>query len=99
VVSGEFEGTAYNNRAVLKVGSNPSVAPNHIKFDPLKLPRVRGSEMKTDGVGLYDWLKYFDKHPEKKYISDGNPKTITIPEAETKNLDQGRIGNKKLIKY
>lgn len=97
--SGEFEGTKYNHRAILKVGSNPALAPNDIKFDPLKLPRVRASEMKTDGVGMYDWLKYFDKHPEKKYISDGNPKTIAVPETEVNNVDKDKLKDKELVTY
>ncbi len=99
VVSGEYEGQKYNHRAVLKVGSNPAVSPNHKKFDASKLPRVRASELNTAGTGLYDWLKHFEKNPQERYISDGNPNTIAIPEDELENINQENVQNKKIITY
>jgi peptidoglycan/xylan/chitin deacetylase (PgdA/CDA1 family) len=98
-VSGEFEGTKYNNRAILRVGSNPAPAPNSVKYDITKLPRVRASELKTGGVGMYDYLASFEKHPEKKYISDGNPDTIVIPESEKQNINMESTKGKQLITY
>ena len=44
--------------------------------------------MKVQGTGIYDYLEYFEKNPGKKYISDGNPDTITIPESEIDNIDK-----------
>ncbi|MDF2521411.1 MAG: polysaccharide deacetylase, partial [Clostridia bacterium] len=84
---------------ILRVGSNPAPAPNHVKFDTTKLPRVRASEMNTGGVGMYDYLAYFDKNPDKRYISDGNPDTIVIPEEEQENLNQDSLKDKQLITY
>lgn len=98
-VRGEYEDIKYDHRAVLKVGSNPAPSPVSMKFDPLRLPRVRGSEMKTEGVGLYDWLQYFEKKPEKRYISDGNPKTVAIPESEKENVDLNKLNGKELVIY
>ncbi len=99
VVSGEFDGYSYNNKAILKVGSNPAYSPNHIKFDFSRIPRVRASEMKVNGTGLYDYLEYFEKNPDKKYISDGDSNTITIPEKELENINSESIKNKKLVTY
>lgn len=96
---GEYEGVKYNHRAILKVGSNPAPSPVSVKFDPLRLPRVRASEMKTEGTGIYDWLQQFDKKPEKRYISDGNPDTVAIPESEKENVDQSKLNGKELIIY
>lgn len=96
---GEYEGVKYNHRAILKVGSNPATSPVNVKFDPLRLPRVRASEMNTAGTGIYDWLEYFDKKPEKRYISDGNPNTVAIPESEKENVDQAKLNGKQLIIY
>jgi len=98
-VQGEYEGVKYNHRAILLVGSNPAPSPVSVKFDPLRLPRVRASEMNTAGVGLYDWLGYFDKNPEKRYISDGNPDTVAIPESERENVDQNKLKGKELLVY
>ncbi len=99
VVSGEHEGYSYFNKAVLKVGSNPAVPPNHLKFDSSRIPRVRASEINVQGTGLYDYLDYFEKRPDKKYISDGKKDTITIPEYELPNINEDVIKDKKLITY
>ncbi len=99
VVSGSYEGTEYLNKAVLKVGSNPALSPNNKDFDPLKLPRVRASELKTEGTGIYDWLSYFEKNPNKRYISDGNPDVITVPSTEEANIDKDKLSGKELRIY
>ncbi|KUO74881.1 MAG: hypothetical protein APF77_08115 [Clostridia bacterium BRH_c25] len=96
---GEYDGVKYNHRAVLKVGSNPAPSPVDIKFDPIRLPRIRASEMNTAGTGIYDWLQHFEKKPEKRYISDGNPDTVAIPESEKDNVDQSKLNGKELIIY
>jgi peptidoglycan/xylan/chitin deacetylase (PgdA/CDA1 family) len=98
-ISGEYEGVKYNNRAILRVGSNPAPAPNHMKFDAARLPRIRASELKMGGTGIYDYLASFEKHPEKRYISDGNPNTIVIPESEIENLNKENMSDKQLITY
>lgn len=98
-ISGEYEGIKYNNRAILRVGSNPATAPNNIKFDATRLPRVRASELNSGGVCMYDYFASFEKHPEKKYISDGDPKTIVIPESEKENVNKDSIKDKQLITY
>ena len=77
---GQYEDYSYENVAILNVGWFPAVSPYHIDFNPLSLPRVRASEMNVDNVGMYNYLSYFDNHPEEKFISDGNPDIITIPE-------------------
>lgn len=77
---GQYEDYSYENLAILNVGWFPAVSPYHIDFNPLSLPRVRASEMNVDNVGMYNYLSYFDNHPEEKFISDGNPDIITIPE-------------------
>jgi peptidoglycan/xylan/chitin deacetylase (PgdA/CDA1 family) len=77
---GQYEDYSYENIAILNVGWFPAVSPYHIDFNPLSLPRVRASEMNVDNVGMYNYLSYFDNHPEEKFISDGNPDIITIPE-------------------
>lgn len=99
IAQGEYDGVKYNHRAVLKVGSNPAPSPVSVKYDPLRLPRIRASEMKTAGTGIYDWLRTFEKKPEKRYISDGNPDTVAIPESEKENVDMNKLKGKELLIY
>ena len=77
---GQYEDYSYENIAILNVGWYPALSPYHVDFNALSLPRVRASEMNVDNVGMYNYLSYFDNHPEEKFISDGNPDIITIPE-------------------
>lgn len=99
VVTGEYEGFKYNHRAILRVGSNPANAPNNLKFDSTRLPRVRASETNTSGLCLYDWLAHFEKKPYERYISDGNPNTIVIPINQEEKLNLDSIKGKEIIKY
>ena len=82
LAKGSYNGVSYENVAILNVGWNPAYSPYDSKFDHTSIPRIRASEMKVDNVGLYNYLSYFDKHPEEKFISDGVAEVITIPEAK-----------------
>ncbi|MGI6112758.1 MAG: polysaccharide deacetylase family protein [Mahellales bacterium] len=96
---GEHDGTAYHNKGVLLVGANPAPSPVHVKYNPKRLPRVRASQTNTEGVGMYDWLEYFDNNPGKRYISDGNADTVAIPEGMEEYINKEALGQKELIVY
>lgn len=99
LLDGSFGGLKYHNKAILLVGANPSKSPYDSDFDPIKVPRVRGSEMNVDGLGIYDWIKYFDSHPEKRYISDGDPNTIVVPKGMEGKVDKNEFSTKKVVEY
>lgn len=90
--SGVYEGYEYKHIAVLKVGAQPAKAPNTRDFNSLSLPRIKAS---TDIIER--WLQYFEDHPEERYISDGNPQTITIPKDKENLIDKNLLGDKELI--
>lgn len=96
---GEYNGVTYENIAVLNVGWKPSVSPIDKNFNPYSIQRVRASETNVDNVGMYDWLEYFDKHPEKRYVSDGNPDVMTIPKEMEGKVDKEKIKDKILYVY
>ena len=77
---------AYENIAVLNVGWNPGYSPYDQRFDPYSLPRVRASETNVDNVGLYNYIDYFDRHPEEKFISDGVADIVTVPEEKQETI-------------
>ncbi|MEQ8196712.1 MAG: polysaccharide deacetylase family protein [Clostridiaceae bacterium] len=87
LVSGSFKGIPYENIAILNVGWNPGYSPYDKRFDQTSIPRVRASEMKVDNVGLYNYLDYFDRNPQEKFISDGVDEVITIPEGKKELLN------------
>lgn len=77
---GSHDGVEYNNIAILNVGWNPGYSPYDARFDFESIPRIRASEMKVDNVGIYNYIDYFDKNPQERFISDGFPGIITVPE-------------------
>ncbi|MCX7884583.1 MAG: polysaccharide deacetylase family protein [Caloramator sp.] len=97
VIKGEYLNIKYENKAVLLVGSNPAYPIYSIKTKVDAIPRIRASEMNTYGTGLYDWLEYFDKHPEERYISDGNMNTISVPINKEKDINRDKVNGKEII--
>src|SRR5436853_290242 len=43
-------------------------------FDRTRLPRIQALER-----DLSAWLDWFDKHPNERFVSDGDPATVTVP--------------------
>jgi peptidoglycan/xylan/chitin deacetylase (PgdA/CDA1 family) len=97
---GTYNGTYFKNVALLKVGSEPSVSPYSAKFRPYRISRVRGSE-KLDRPNdfalayIRGAIDFFDKNPSQRFISDGDPETVTVPVRLQKdvraNLPKGLI--------
>jgi peptidoglycan/xylan/chitin deacetylase (PgdA/CDA1 family) len=95
---GSAGGVTYNNKWALLVGSNPFYPMYHYKNPGQLIPRIQVMDYEprtgagSDGSAY--WLRYFDRHPEMLFISDGNPKTICAPaymqsRLVPKNLPQG----------
>ncbi|MDI6870425.1 MAG: putative glycoside hydrolase [Bacillota bacterium] len=77
---------SYRHRAVLLVGANPAPSPYSSDFDPFNLPRVQASNRE-----LGRWLAYFAAHPEQRFVSDGDPATVTVPAARAGEVDGARL--------
>jgi len=81
--NGSADGTTYHNNWALLVGSDPFYPMYHYKNPGQVIPRVQVMDYDVvkgtgaDGSGY--WLRYFDRHPENKFVSDGNPDTICAP--------------------
>lgn len=95
---GEYQGTVYRHDAILLVGSTPAKPFNHLDYSPLAMPRVRASNY-PDG-GAKDFLdKALERLELTRYISDGDPDIITIPEEARANLNEESLGEKELRVY
>ena len=71
--AGEAGGTRYRHDAILKVGGGPAPSPYAKAFDPHHLPRIQAIDSE-----LEHWLGYFERRPEERYVSDGDPATVTV---------------------
>ena len=83
---GSHDGIEYRHDAILLVGSNPAPSPFHAEFDGLAIPRIRSLPPESydpdDPDGLMTsgyWFDVFEQSPERRYVSDGNPDTISFP--------------------
>ncbi|NLZ33157.1 MAG: polysaccharide deacetylase family protein [Firmicutes bacterium] len=99
VIEGSYEGTPYRHEGILLVGAEPAPSPFTVKFDPSALPRVRASEIDVEGYGLYDWLERLQNNPQLRYVSDGDPNTVVVPEELAEQIDRFRLGSRTLIPY
>jgi peptidoglycan/xylan/chitin deacetylase (PgdA/CDA1 family) len=98
VLDGIYDGMEYHYKWALKEGQNgASAAPNRSNFDPLAVPRVRGTATAPTDLGWY--FDYYSQHPGARYISDGNPNVIAIPESAVENLNLDSLGAKDLLVY
>lgn len=84
LAEGSHDGIDYTHDGVLLVGSGPAVSPFHAEFDPMAIPRIRSQPDWSEGdeidFGSGYWLHVLEQDPERRYVSDGDPDTIAIPE-------------------
>lgn len=83
LTSGSSGGESYELLGVFLVGAGPAPSPYSAKFEPAAVPRIRSSTW-TGGEPNYGsdyWLDWFSKHPDRRFVSDGNPATVSFPSA------------------
>jgi hypothetical protein len=71
---GQAKGTAYAHDAILMVAGGAAPSPFARGFDPMRLPRIQAMER-----DLASWLTWFDKNPHERFVSDGDPASVTVP--------------------
>ena len=65
---------SYRHDAILMVAGGAASSPYARTFDPYHLPRIQAVESE-----LARWFSHFDRNPQERYVSDGNPELITVP--------------------
>jgi len=86
--AGSWDGESYSFKAVFLVGAAPAPSPFAGTFDPLAVPRIRSSSWAggPPNFGSAYWLDWLAKHPDKRYVADGNPDAVSFPTAERPRL-------------
>jgi peptidoglycan/xylan/chitin deacetylase (PgdA/CDA1 family) len=103
LMSGTSGGVTYQHDAVFLAAYRPVLAPltkqdkkfteggSFSTFDPEELERVTPNATQANVPGTLEyWLKYFDKSPTLRYISDGDPVVAAIPAAQKSMVDEAR---------
>lgn len=103
VMQGEYDGVEYRHLWALRVGNTgvPAV-PHHINFDPTNVSRVVASDVSTYYRVVPDLghlLRFFERNPHLRFISDGDPYTITVPSHLAHYVNMYALGDKILVVY
>lgn len=72
--TGGAGGAGYRHDAILMVAGGAALSPYAKSLDPYHLPRIQALEHE---IGA--WLTHFERRPEERYVSDGDPTIITVP--------------------
>jgi hypothetical protein len=85
---GRWDGESYRFAGVFLAGAEPAPSPFSTKWNPGRIPRIlpnahwRGARDFTWGM----WLDVLERNPGLRYVSDGNPRTISFPRAKEAGL-------------
>jgi peptidoglycan/xylan/chitin deacetylase (PgdA/CDA1 family) len=71
--AGGNNGASFRHDAILMVAGGAAPSPHLKGLDPYHLPRIQAVEHEISG-----WLTYFERHPDDRYVSDGDERTITV---------------------
>ena len=74
LASGKYEDITYGYAAAVSIAARVSASPFSTEFDALHIPRIRGS-----ATYIVDAIEEFKNRPELRYISDGDPTTVSAP--------------------
>ena len=87
-VAGSSPAGSYANEGVLLVGYNPAPSPFAVGFDPLAIPRIQTHPDVAYQFGSAWWLEQLEAGgSNRRYVSDGNPDTISFPADRADDLD------------
>jgi hypothetical protein len=90
--SGAWDGTKYDFAGVFLAGAEPSLSPYAKNFDRGAIQRIQSNGKKGEcrkWCSQY-WLEWLHKHPGERYVSDGDPDRISIPEQLRGNISAKR---------
>lgn len=81
---GRWEGQSYRFSGAFEVAGGPSDPPFSRDFDPFHVPRVQTGR----GPGQSrEAFKDAERHPERRYVSDGDPRVTSFPRRHAGRLD------------
>lgn len=80
-VEGGKNGGSYRHEAILMVAGGAAPSPYARALDPYRLPRIQAVERALGG-----WLAHFDRNPQERLVSDGDPATITVPKGQASRV-------------
>lgn len=96
--SGTWQGHGYAHTGAADVSGGATYPPGDERFRPYKVPRIQAEPQKE---GFSWFADYFETNPEERYVSDGDPTKVSVPEGAGRRLNDDalrRTGN-ELVRY
>ncbi len=84
-------GTTYDNKVVLEVSGGPNVPPWDKDWNAHSVDRF----IVAPGA-LERQLAFWERDPSNRFVSDGDPNTITVPQRMESRLERSRVGNRQV---
>jgi hypothetical protein len=84
-------GRTYRKQAVLEVTGGPSPSPFDTRFDPYSVKRL----IVAPGA-LERQLDAYDRNPQRRFVSDGDTNTVSVPTSLEDRLDRSRLGGRQV---
>jgi peptidoglycan/xylan/chitin deacetylase (PgdA/CDA1 family) len=95
LLKGNFQGIAYCNKCVLLAGGDPAFPPTVKRFNPYRIMRI-GAEPGH----IESWIhKLTRQTPLARYVSDGDPNTVTVPRKYISMIDIRHLDGARLVLY
>lgn len=88
VIKGSYNGLSYSNVCALQAGAapaNPSITKG---YRPYRVPRIIPGH---EDYAIEYWLHFLKQHPQARYISDGDVRTVTVPKRLASAVVPARI--------
>ena len=83
------DGKRYENRVVLEVSGGANVSPFDNRWDPHSVDRF----IVAPGA-LEAQLRRWEADPANRYVSDGDPRTVSYPASAAQYLNRGALGGR-----
>ena len=90
-VRGSHGQISYDHDAVMLVGARPASSPFSEHFAPRNMPRIQASS-----AVLTRWFEEMEQNPDRRYVSDGNTQTVTVPAGKEDEVCSESVDNRTL---
>jgi peptidoglycan/xylan/chitin deacetylase (PgdA/CDA1 family) len=93
LLKGEDNGTAYENKCILRAWGGSTLPPTHRDFNPKAILRIGCAPGEVEG-----WVKRLRPNgPIKAYVSDGDPEFVSVPKTLEKLVAKDRLDGADLF--
>ena len=89
---GTYHGITYHHDALLTVAGPPAPSPFSTTRELTRLPRIQ-----VPGSDFTYWLRYFERHPDDVYRSDGAADQISFPKVLAAKFNRDRFPGLKVL--